>query len=97
MEDPEKNYQRVKKHRKLNRTKLNEYKGKSCERCSYDKSEAALEFHHIDPDKKKFTLSVNNMNRSWESIKNEADKCWLLCANCHREYHAGLWNSLVNN
>jgi predicted HNH restriction endonuclease len=26
---------------------------------------------------------------SWEKVKAEIEKCALLCANCHREFHAG--------
>ena len=27
------------------------------------------------------------MNRKWDLIKSEIDKCMLLCSNCHRELH----------
>ncbi len=33
-------------------------------------------------------LKVMNME-VWEKVKAEIGKCVLLCANCHREYHAG--------
>lgn len=61
-----------------------DYKGGKCQRCGYDKSYAALTFHHIKPETKKFTIS-GNYCRSWESIKKELDKCELLCMNCHAE------------
>lgn len=63
-----------------------EYKGGKCCRCGYDKCEQALNFHHIDPATKTFSLSSNHC-RSWESVKKELDKCVLLCANCHAETH----------
>lgn len=47
---------------------------------------AALEFDHLDPTAKEFTISGNHC-RSWDVIKRELDKCVLRCANCHRERH----------
>ena len=63
-----------------------EYKGGKCYNCGYDKCDAALEFHHTDPSKKE--ASWNKM-RLWgeQRLKDELDKCVLLCANCHREAH----------
>jgi predicted HNH restriction endonuclease len=31
-----------------------------------------------------------NTNISWNSARKEIQKCILVCANCHREIHAGL-------
>lgn len=67
------------------------YKGKKCARCGYNNCIEALDFHHIDPTQKDFNLSDRNLILDWEVIKLELDKCILLCANCHRELHAGLW------
>ncbi len=64
------------------------YKGGKCVICGYDKSVEALEFHHIDEKKKLFGISGQGLTRSWERVRKEADKCILLCANCHRELHA---------
>lgn len=64
-----------------------EYKGGCCELCGYDKYQGALEFHHLDPKEKDFQLSKT---LSWDKAKTEMDKCIMLCANCHREVHAGL-------
>lgn len=65
--------------------KMIEYKGGKCERCGYNKNISALDFHHIDPSTKKFTLS--DTHHSWDETKKELDKCILVCANCHRELH----------
>lgn len=64
-----------------------EYKGGKCSRCSYSKCLSALEFHHLEPEHKDFSLSSDGHTRSWDEIKNELDKCILVCANCHREEH----------
>lgn len=80
--------QAVQKRRKALRKKALEYKGNKCMFCGYDKCQEALEFHHIDKDKKEFGLSAQGLTRSWDKIKKELEKCVLLCANCHREEHA---------
>lgn len=64
------------------------HKGGKCHVCGYDKYFGALEFHHLDPNAKEFTLS--NKLAAVETMKKEADKCVLLCANCHREVHGGI-------
>jgi len=80
----------VAKRRKKLRLMAREYKGGKCIICGYNKCLEALEFHHRDPKKKDFGLSVRGLTRSWEKIKAEIDKCALICANCHREVHAGI-------
>lgn len=64
-----------------------EYKGGKCQTCGYSKCAQALDFHHIDPTTKSFTVSGHG-TKSWQSLQNELDKCVMLCANCHRELHA---------
>jgi hypothetical protein len=66
------------------------YKGGKCMFCGYDTCTAALDFHHLDPKEKDFSLSVRGLTRSWDRIKSEINKCVLVCANCHREIHAGI-------
>lgn len=62
-------------------------KGGKCIRCGYDKCERALEFHHRDPDMKEFGLAANGIIHGWDAFWAEAQKCDLLCANCHAELH----------
>lgn len=78
--------QSLKRQRKLKKQMV-EYKGNKCERCGYHKYIGALEFHHIDPSVKDFNPSSLKRYTFDEKIKNELDKCILLCANCHREVH----------
>jgi predicted HNH restriction endonuclease len=77
----------VAKRRKLIRTKLIEYKGGQCSICGYKKCADALELHHLDASKKDFGISSHGLTRAWSKIVIEADKCILVCANCHREVH----------
>ncbi len=65
------------------------YKGGKCMVCEYNRSTAALDFHHLDPDKKDFTLSTRKGTFD-AAFRAELDKCVLLCSNCHREVHAGV-------
>ena len=48
--------------RKRSKLKLVEYKGGECERCGYNKCIDSLEFHHIDPNEKDFTISGKSFN-----------------------------------
>jgi len=66
------------------------YKGGKCQICGYSRCLVALDFHHIDESTKEFELSQRDLTRSWVKIINEAKKCILVCANCHREVHSGL-------
>ena len=75
--------------RKRVKQELIAYKGGCCELCSYNKCREALEFHHKDPSKKDFGVG-SKYNWAMHKLKTEVDKCALLCANCHREVHAGV-------
>jgi transposase len=64
--------------------------GGRCAVCGYSRCIAALEFHHLVPAEKSFSLSHRGVARSLEKARAEARKCALLCANCHAEVEAGL-------
>ena len=71
------------------RVKLLLLKGGKCVECRvpYDGTNACMfHFHHLDPKKKLFNF--NDMTRSWNKILKEADKCDMLCANCHEKKHS---------
>jgi 5-methylcytosine-specific restriction endonuclease McrA len=78
----------VRKRRKKVRQMAIEYKGGRCQKCGYDFCVDALEFHHSDSSEKDFSISEKGYTRSWSKVREELDKCILLCANCHREVHA---------
>lgn len=65
--------------------RLVEYKGGCCQSCGYDRSFRALHFHHIDPLEKDF--GVSGKTKAFETLKQEVDKCVLVCSNCHGEIH----------
>jgi hypothetical protein len=78
----------VHKRRKKIRQMAVEYKGGKCELCGYNRCIEALEFHHNNSSGKDFGISDKGYTRSWKRVKEELDKCLLICANCHRELHA---------
>lgn len=87
------NTEAVESWRKRKKKALVEYKGGKCQCCGYSKCIEALEFHHLDPNIKSFTIS--GKSKSFNSLKSEVDKCILVCSNCHKEIHAGIIN--INN
>jgi hypothetical protein len=64
-----------------------EYKGGCCQICGYNKYIGALDFHHLNPSEKDFTIAHMRQYKFDEIVKNELDKCLLVCSNCHREIH----------
>jgi transposase len=64
--------------------------GGCCRLCGYSRCVAALEFHHLQPDDKAFSLSEEGITRSIARARAEARKCVLLCSNCHAEVEAGV-------
>jgi len=74
--------------RRRKKIQLVEYKGGKCEKCGYSKCMAALQFHHLNPLEKDFTIG----GKSWgfSRLKEEVDKCVLVCSNCHIEIHQNI-------
>lgn len=63
--------------------------GGRCVLCGYDEYPGALQFHHLDPATKLFSIGHEGITRSFAAMKAEAAKCVLLCANCHAEVESG--------
>ena len=74
------------------RTKVRavEVLGGRCRGCDRALPVAAFEFHHLAAGEKEFAISSDGIPRPWPAIAAELAKCVLLCANCHREVHAGV-------
>lgn len=59
--------------------------GESCPDC--------LDLHHLDPstkERKYRTLPELARDGGLDRVKLEVEKCVVLCANCHRKFHAGV-------
>ena len=91
VEKIENNYTRVKSFRKRTKERAVNYKGGKCILCGYDRCIKALDFHHLNPKEKDFSIS-KNCNKAWDKVKIELDKCILVCSNCHREVHDNMHN-----
>ncbi|WP_226482232.1 homing endonuclease associated repeat-containing protein [Natrinema amylolyticum] len=58
-----------------------------CDRCS-EMNPVCLDFHHVNEDEKE--MAVGKMiafGYAKDRIRNEIEKCIVLCANCHRKEH----------
>ena len=94
-------YQRDRRpHRLANKVALVRAHGGACSLCGYAKSAAALDFDHTtetgDPFPSRGMKNVNKAHtvsrllasaavESFEKAIEEAEKCVLVCSNCHRE------------
>ena len=68
----------------------NNYKmERGCLKCGEKSHPSVLDMHHLDPTIKEDSLSF--MRTSWDRWLKEAEKCVVLCANCHRKFHAGMF------
>jgi transposase len=76
--------------RRRAKQRLVEEAGGKCKACGYDRYLGALQFHHLDPSTKSFSLSRRGCTRAFAELKAEAAKCVLLCANCHAEVENGV-------
>lgn len=68
--------------------------GNKCNLCSkkYNGKNAPIfEFHHIDPAKKEYGITRMLINKAWIKTLEELKQCILVCANCHNQYHGGIW------
>jgi DNA-binding CsgD family transcriptional regulator len=78
---------RRKVYSRQNVLKLKEMLGGKCSKCGYNKCMQAIDFHHVDPSKKEGLINNILRTSSFKKAEEEAKKCILLCANCHREHH----------
>ena len=74
----------AKRRRKVKRILIEEAGGR-CVRCGYDRFVGALHFHHVDPTQKRFGVAQRGVTIGIASLRAEAAKCIVLCANCHAE------------
>lgn len=54
-----------------------------CADCGYNTDAYALQFDHINGDKKKNVSDLIRSDYGWRTIVEEIQKCEVVCANCH--------------
>jgi 5-methylcytosine-specific restriction endonuclease McrA len=73
---------------KAQRLRIIEYFGGCCAVCGFKQYAAALQVHHLYPEKK--DVAFASMRKwAWERVLKEIRDCVLLCSNCHSAFHAG--------
>lgn len=99
--DTAKRYQEdIRAHRAANKAALVRALGGACSLCGYSRSIAALDFDHVGPDGSPFSAHGKRNDRKehlvsvllaratlagFDKAIAEAQKCVLVCSNCHRE------------
>jgi hypothetical protein len=84
------NHDRYPEIKKIQKEILFNLKINGCAICGYDKCPYALDFHHVNPRTKKFNITRQQMtSKSDKKLKEELNKCILLCSNCHDEVEWG--------
>ena len=65
-------------------------KYRGCQICGYRRCPQAIDFHHLKDKKFEVGRGAGQMRYSIKKLKIEIRKCIRVCANCHREIHAGI-------
>jgi cyanophycinase-like exopeptidase len=73
-----------KENRKRNRLWIQDLKSRPCTDCGGYYHYSVMEFDHIGKNKVGSISAMVRDNGSLERIKEEIEKCELVCANCHR-------------
>lgn len=66
------------------KTALVESFGCKCQLCGKSYPQSVFEFHHLNPKDKSFSLGNGSTTRAKSAYAEEAKKCAMVCANCHR-------------
>jgi transposase len=69
---------------------LVEEAGGCCCICGYRRNMRALHFHHLEPSQKRHEMNAKGVAIALDKLRVEAQKCVLLCSNCHAEVEDGI-------
>lgn len=89
-ENKERYYANAKKRDKQLDKLINEAKDVPCADCKVKYSPYVMDFDHLDPTQKEFSIAKMRRRRmAFSRIVAEITKCEVVCANCHRERTSG--------
>jgi hypothetical protein len=65
------------------REELDKLKSVPCAECEKRFDPVAMDFDHVR-GKKSFTIGKASLDRHWDLVLKEIEKCEVVCSNCHR-------------
>src|SRR5213078_103359 len=83
-------WEHVARERRVRKARAVALMGNTCHTCERGGPSKLFEFHHRNAAEKLFGISEDGIMRDWAKVLAELAKCVMLCANCHREVHAGV-------
>ena len=66
-------------------------KDRPCMDCGNSYSPWVMEFDHRNPEDKSGNINQIIQKGNWDTLKQEIEKCDVVCANCHRERTAKMF------
>jgi hypothetical protein len=83
---------RINKRRRVNRDEMRRRaivikESSSCADCGVDYPHYVMDFDHVRGEKIGSVCRLINSYCSWKMVKEEIDKCEVVCSNCHRTRH----------
>jgi hypothetical protein len=92
--DSSKYKERVKSQNLKSTSYINDFKSNHpCNKCGESRI-WLLDFHHTDPTVKEYSIGTLKGSGQMDKIKEEIEKCIVLCSNCHRDFH---YQEKINN
>lgn len=77
----------VRERNSINKDIALQWKSKLYCVCCGESYTKCLDFHHLDPSEKEHDISGMISRYPLASIIKEAEKCIIVCSNCHRKIH----------
>ncbi len=78
---------RITERRRRKKEELVKACGNSCQDCGKTYPPEVYDFHHRDPKKKDLAMGSEMSKQPLSVLLTEAEKCDMLCSNCHRIRH----------